>query len=50
MVYKFGYYKSYPLNRNLVLKICKKRVYTNFVSKHMHKQNLSMMHNFISNT
>jgi hypothetical protein len=21
----FGYYKSYPLNRNLVLEICKKR-------------------------
>jgi hypothetical protein len=25
MVYKFGYYKSYPLNKNLVLEICKKR-------------------------
>jgi hypothetical protein len=27
MIYKFGYYKSYPppLNKNLVLEICKKR-------------------------
>jgi hypothetical protein len=25
MAYKFGYYKSYPLNRSLVLEICKKR-------------------------
>jgi hypothetical protein len=43
-----GYYKSYPLNRNLVLKICKKRVYTHIVSKHMHKQKLSMMHNLLA--
>jgi hypothetical protein len=38
MIYKFGYYKSYPLNRNLVLEICKKSVYNHIVSEHMHKQ------------
>jgi hypothetical protein len=27
-----------PLNRNLVLEICKERVYTHIVSTHMHKQ------------
>jgi hypothetical protein len=27
-----------PLNRNLVLDICKKRVYNHVISKHMHKQ------------
>jgi hypothetical protein len=37
-----------PLNRNLVLEICKERVYTNIVSTHMHKQNLSMMHNLLA--
>jgi hypothetical protein len=34
----FGLYKSYPLNRNLVLDICKKKMYTHIVSTHMHKQ------------
>jgi hypothetical protein len=34
-----GLYKSYPLNRNLVLEICKERVNTHIISKHMHKQN-----------
>ena len=33
----FGPYKSYPLNRNLVLEICKERVYNHIVSEHMHK-------------
>jgi hypothetical protein len=37
-----------PLNRNLVLEICKKRVYTPIVSTHMHKRNLSMMHNSLA--
>jgi hypothetical protein len=27
----FGPYKSYPLNRNLVLEICKERVYTQHI-------------------
>jgi hypothetical protein len=39
-----------PLNRNLVLEICKKKGCNHVISKHMHRQNLSMMHNFISNT
>jgi hypothetical protein len=34
----FGPYKSYPLNRNLVLEICKERVHNHIVSEHMHKQ------------
>jgi hypothetical protein len=34
----FGPYKSYPLNRNLVLEICKEKVYNHIVSTHMHKQ------------
>jgi hypothetical protein len=34
----FGLYKSYPLNRNLVLEICKERVHNHIVSEHMHKQ------------
>jgi hypothetical protein len=33
-----------PLNRNLVLEICKERVYTHIISTHIRKQNLSMMH------
>jgi hypothetical protein len=37
-----------PLNRNLVLEICKKRVYNHVISKHMHKQNLNMMHNLLA--
>jgi hypothetical protein len=37
-----------PLNRNLVLEICKERVYTHIVSTHMHKQNLSMMHTLLA--
>jgi hypothetical protein len=48
LYYKVGYYKSYPLNRNLVLEICKKRVYNHVISKHMHKQNLIMMHNLLA--
>jgi hypothetical protein len=47
-VYNFEYYKSYPLNRNLVLEICKERVYIHIVSTHMHKQNLSMMHTLLT--
>jgi hypothetical protein len=43
----FGLYKSYPLNRNLVLEICK-RVHNHVISKHMHKQNLSMMHTLLA--
>jgi hypothetical protein len=35
---QIGCYKSYRLNRNLVLEICKERVYTHIVSTHMHKQ------------
>jgi hypothetical protein len=35
---KFRSYKSYPLNKNLVLEICKKRVHNHIVSEHMHKQ------------
>jgi hypothetical protein len=30
----FGLYKSYPLNRNLVLEICKERVYTQHICTH----------------
>jgi hypothetical protein len=36
------------LNRNLVLEICKERVYTHIVLTHMHKQNLSMMHTLLA--
>jgi hypothetical protein len=43
-----GPYKSYPLNINVILEICKERVYTNIVSTHMHKQNLSMMYNLLA--
>jgi hypothetical protein len=32
-----GLYKSYPLNRNLVLEICKERVYNYVSTEHMHK-------------
>jgi hypothetical protein len=48
MIYNFGYYKPTPLNINLVLEICKKRVYNHVTSEHMHKQNLGMMHNLLA--
>jgi hypothetical protein len=44
----FRPYKSYPFNRNLVLEIYKEMVYNHVISKHMHKQNLSMMHNLLT--
>jgi hypothetical protein len=44
-----GLYKSYPLNRNLVLEICKERVYTHIVSTHMHEQRSQHDAKFISN-
>ena len=50
IVYKLGITNPTPLKNNLVLEIYKKRVYTHIVSTHMHKQNLSMMHIFISKT
>jgi hypothetical protein len=34
----FGLYKFYPLKNNLVLEICKERLYTHIVSTHMHEQ------------
>jgi hypothetical protein len=37
-LYQFWIYKSYPLNRNLVLEICKEMVYNYVVTEHMHKQ------------
>jgi hypothetical protein len=39
-----------PLNRNLVLEVCKKRVYAHIVSTHMHKQKSQHDALFISNT
>ena len=33
-----GFTNPTPLNRNLVLEICKKGMYTHIVSSHMHKQ------------
>jgi hypothetical protein len=44
----FGFTNPTPINRNLVLEICKERVYTHIISKHMHKQNLSMMHTLLA--
>jgi hypothetical protein len=38
-----------PLNRNLVLEICKERVYTHIVSTHMHEQRSQHDAEFISN-
>jgi hypothetical protein len=45
----FGLYKSSPLNRNLILEICKERVYTHIVSTHMQKQKSQQDVQFISN-
>ena len=39
-----------PLNRNLVLEICKEMVYTHIVSTHMHKQKSQHDAQFISST
>jgi hypothetical protein len=50
LLYSFEYYKFYPLNRNLVLEICKERVYAHIVSTHMHKQKSQHDALFISNT
>jgi hypothetical protein len=44
--YKLGI--TNPTNRNLILEIYKKRVYSHVISEHMHKQNLSMMHNLLA--
>jgi hypothetical protein len=41
---------STPLNRNLVLEICRERVYAHIVSTHMHKQKSQHDALFISNT
>jgi hypothetical protein len=37
-----------PLTEILSSRFVRKRVYTHIVSKHMHKQNLSMMHNLLA--
>jgi hypothetical protein len=47
---EFGPYKSYPLNRNLVLEICKERVYDYVISEHMHTQKSEHDAYFISST
>jgi hypothetical protein len=47
--YKLGVTNPTPLKNNLVLEICKERVYTHIILEHMHKQrNLSMMHNSLA--
>jgi hypothetical protein len=45
-----GFTNPTPLKNNLVLEICKERVYTHIVSIHMHKQKSQHDAYFISNT
>jgi hypothetical protein len=49
-IQNFGLTNPTPLNRNLVLEICKERVYNYVISEHMHTQKSQDDAYFISNT